>query len=181
MGEKLNEYEKSWVLFGNAILETRGLKKVVTDSLNFRLLQQIDEVKEEAFKESVNLKTLTILNPKIEIGKFGFARCKNLTKIEVGTDTQKREEVSNWDSNITREIQLGDGCFGGCVNLNIENLPPNAGPFYRVHFEGLQCYADIGVTGVDERIKIDNWDYTAIPENKQHEILFYLVFLQQHH
>lgn len=130
----------------------------------------ITEIAEEAFKDCTDFNSLHKLSTDIKIGKFAFAACDELEKIYIVDANGVETEVLDWfnDKN-TYNIQLTEGCFGGCRNLNIKNMPAFAGPFFNVHFEGQQCYAA-------KRVKIDNWDYSCIPCDKafRKELKLYL-------
>lgn len=170
------------LLFGESELdvdyERKAYKKVAVKMQDFAsfcdIVQEIQEADEESFENYSELEKM-VFNSKMKIGKFAFAACKNLKEIKILEQSGEKKTVTDWNEEITKDVQLEDGCFGGCVNLDIKNLPANVGPFYRFHFVGdfvkRGCYAE--VNGSNQRIKIDNLKYTTIPASKQEEIAFY--------
>lgn len=139
------------------------------------IVQEIEEVDKEAFGNYITLEKM-LFNPQIKIGEFAFAACKKLKEIIILDQTNQKVSVSNWNSGVAKGIQLEPGVFGGCAKLkNIKNIPAIAGPFFKLHFEGLQCYAD--VNGIKKGLKIGNWNYTTMPNNKafHEELALYLL------
>ena len=158
-------------------LEKRKYKKVNTSNTYFAVYHEIQEIDSKAFENCSNLQTLVLPSQTLKIGEYAFATCKKLKTIKIKVNNECKD-VSDWSVISDNKIVLSDGCFGGCAHLiNVANIPLTAGPFFKLYFKGLQCYAE--VDGNKEGIKIDNWNYTTMPKNKtfQKELALYLLLL----
>lgn len=127
----------------------------------------VTEIGDGAFNKCTELEKLILKNPEIKIGKFAFAGCAKLSEIHIGG------KITDWHTQSAK-MQLSEGTFAGCKNLNITNLPPFAGCFERFHLKGLTCYAQVKQTG--EEIKLPDINYTLDPSTME-SILLYLLYL----
>lgn len=147
----------------------KAYQKVDLGVPTFNIHRGIQEIDPEAFENYETLEILIFQDQQIKVGEFAFAACENLKEIRI-----QKNPVSDWNNSTTKGIQFKPGIFGGCVNLkNRANLPAIAEPFFKLHFEGLQCYAEIN--GDKKGLEIDKWKYTAMPEKQKQDVLAYLI------
>lgn len=118
-------FDGTWIYDGTDIPV-----KLITYITKIIVDNNVMRIKEEAFRDCENLKSINIPNSVTEIGDNAFSGCKNLKSINIPNSVTKIGDWAFWNCksltsiNIPNSVTIiGDCAFSACSSLISINIP----------------------------------------------------------